>query len=116
MPLATVYTSAKAPAEKAEALLRKLSSALATELSKPESYVMTRLAPPAAMTFGGSPDPSCAVEIKSIGGLTTRTTKRLSEVVCTLVNEALGIPKARIYVVCTDVPPHMWGFDGSTFG
>src|SRR5579859_5303017 len=116
MPLATVYTSTEAPAEKAAALLGKLSSTLATELSKPEAYVMTRLAPPSPMTFGGSSDPSSAIEIKSIGGLTARTTKRLSEVVCTLVSEALGIPKSRIYVVCADVPAHMCGFDGSTFG
>jgi phenylpyruvate tautomerase len=116
MPLATVFTSVQAPAEKSAALLGKLSSALATALSKPEAYVMTRLAPGAPMTFGGSPDPCCAVEIKSIGGLTTRTTKSLSEVVCTLVHEALGVPKERIYVVCTDVPAHMWGFNGSTFG
>ena len=116
MPLATVYTSVQAPADKSAALLGKLSSALATALSKPEAYVMTRLAPDAPMTFGGSAAPSCAVEIKSIGGLTTRTTKTLSEVVCTLVHEALGVPKDRIYVVCTDVPAHMWGFNGSTFG
>src|SRR5260370_42102301 len=71
MPLITVYTSAEAPPdEKAQSLLRDLSSTFAQLLGKPERYVMTRLAPRSPMTFAGSPDPACYVEIKSIGGIT----------------------------------------------
>jgi hypothetical protein len=38
------------------------------------------------LTFGGSFDPSCLVEVKSIGGLGG------------------------------EVPAHLWGFDGATIG
>jgi hypothetical protein len=77
---------------------------------------MTSLAAATPMTFGGSPDPCCAVEIKSIGGLTPPTSKKLTEVACALVNEAFSIPKDRIFVICTDVPAHLWGLNGSTLG
>jgi phenylpyruvate tautomerase len=116
MPLISVYTSAESPAEeKAQALLRDLSSTVARLLGKLESYVMTCLVPGAPMTFGGSFDPACAIEIRSIGRLTKESAKRLSESVCDLVHDRLGVAKNRTYLVCTDVPAHLWGFDGSTF-
>jgi phenylpyruvate tautomerase len=117
MPLATVYTSAEPPAEeKATALLQNLSSTTARLLGKPEAYVMTCLVPRTFMTFAGSFDPSCLVEIKSIGGLGGDRAKQLTEAVCKLVHVALGVPTNRIYIVFADVPAPLWGFDGKTFG
>lgn len=117
MPLVNVYTSAQPPAEeKANGLLRDLSLTSARLLGKPESYVMTCLVPRADMTFGGSSEPSCLVEIKSIGGLTPECTARLSEAVSLLLHDGLGVPLNRIYIVFADVPAHLWGFDGATFG
>jgi phenylpyruvate tautomerase PptA (4-oxalocrotonate tautomerase family) len=117
MPLVTVYTSAEARAEeKSATLLRDLSSTTARLLGKPESYVMTCLVPRTSMTFAGSPEPSCLVEIKSIGALGGDSTKRLTEAVCKLVRDALGVPTNRTYVVFMDVPAPLWGFDGKTFG
>jgi phenylpyruvate tautomerase len=117
MPLINVYTSAKPPSEdKSQKLLRDLSKTLAHLLGKPESYVMTCLVPQTRMTFAGSFDPACLVEIKSIGGITRESATRLTEAVCKEVYEILGVPTNRIYVMLEDVPAHMWGFDGSTFG
>lgn len=117
MPLLTVYTSADAPTEaRTETLLRELSQALTRELKKPESYVMTCMVPRARMAFGGSFEPACAVEIKSIGGLAGGAAGRLVASVSKLVHEALRVPSNRIYVVCTDVPAALWGLDGATFG
>jgi phenylpyruvate tautomerase PptA (4-oxalocrotonate tautomerase family) len=117
MPLVTVYTSAESPAEgQGKALLSALSEAVARILGKPEKYVMTCLVPRTAMTFGGSFEPACSVEIKSIGGLTPDRSARLSEAVCELLPKALGISRDRVYVVCEDVPAHLWGWNGATFG
>jgi phenylpyruvate tautomerase len=117
MPLINVYTSAEPPSDhKSQALLRELSKTLARLLGKPESYVMTCLLPRTRMTFAGSFDLACLVEIKSIGGITRESATRLSEAVCKEVCEILRVPTNRIYVVLEDVPAHMWGFDGSTFG
>lgn len=117
MPLVTVYASAEPLAdEKATALLRDSSSTTARLLGKPESYVMTCLVPRSRMTFAGSPEASCLVEVKSIGGLGGDRAKRLTEAVCKLVHDALGVPTNRTYVVFADVPASFWGFDGKTFG
>jgi phenylpyruvate tautomerase PptA (4-oxalocrotonate tautomerase family) len=117
MPLVTVYTSAETESEeKSATLLRDLSSTTARLLGKPESYVMTCLVPRTSMIFAGSLEPSCLVEIKSIGGLGGDRTKRLTEAVCELVHDALRVPTNRTYVVFADVPPPSWGFDGKTFG
>ena len=117
MPLLIVHTSAPAlPEDQASAFLRELSSSAAEILGKPEKYMMTRLAPRSPMTFAGSPAPSCAVEVSSIGGLTGDRPKRLSAAVCALVEKHLRMPKDRVYIVFADVPANLWGFDGSTFG
>ena len=117
MPLATVYTSAEIPPPaQRDALLRDVSSTLARLLGKPEAYVMTCLAPRSPMTFAGSPDPACLVEVKSIGALAPQSTARLSEALCKRIQEGLGVPTNRVFVVFTDVPAHLWGFDGATFG
>jgi phenylpyruvate tautomerase len=117
MPLVTVHTSSALPAEEAlNALQRDLSATAAKLLGKPESYVMTCLVPGSRLTFGGSFDPSCLVEVKSIGGLSGGVAGKISAAVSTLLHEALGVPTNRIFIVFADVPASLWGFDGATIG
>lgn len=116
MPLINVYTSANPPApERRSALLRSLSSTLARELGKPESYVMTCLTPQTSMTFGGTDAPACYAEVKNIGALAPEKTARLSGVLCTLLASELGVAKNRIYIEFACPEPHLFGFDGETF-
>jgi phenylpyruvate tautomerase len=117
MPLVIVYTSSPAPAaDKAQAILKTVSTLTAKAIGKPERYVATRLAPSAHMTFGGSDAPSCVVEIKSIGGLSASVCTELTKAMGRTVHENLGVPTDRTYVVFQDVPAAHWGFDGATFG
>lgn len=68
MPLIKVQTSVDRPAETTvEDLLKQLSASLSKHLGKPESYVMTAFEPSTAMTFGGTSDPACYIQIKSVG-------------------------------------------------
>ncbi|MGF1492113.1 MAG: phenylpyruvate tautomerase MIF-related protein [Microcoleaceae cyanobacterium] len=115
MPLIKVQTSITAP-EKAEAdkLLKQLSALLAQQLGKPESYVMTALEANVPMTFAGTPEPTCYVEIKSIG-LPTEKAKPMSQEFCQALNQVLGIPIERIYIEFADVPRALWGWKGTTF-
>lgn len=116
MPFINVYTSAPAlePA-KASALLRTLSQTLARELQKPESYVMTCLVPQTRMTFAGSEAPACYAELKNVGSLAPALTERLSRVLCEILESALSVPRARMYIEFTGTEPHLFGFDGGTF-
>ncbi|TVP66532.1 MAG: hypothetical protein EA343_01265 [Nodularia sp. (in: Bacteria)] len=117
MPLIKVQTSVSAP-EKAdvETMLKSLSSKLAKHLGKPESYVMTAFEPGISMTFAGTTDPVCYVEIKSIGTMKPDQTKSMSQDFCQQINQSLGVPENRIYIEFADAKGAMWGWNSSTFG
>jgi phenylpyruvate tautomerase PptA (4-oxalocrotonate tautomerase family) len=115
MPLISVKTSAAA-GNSGAALLRELSTTLAELLGKPERYVMTLLEEGVPMTFSGSPEPTCYVEVKSIGALDGERPREVSQAVCALLERHLGVPADRIYIGFEDAPPRLWGWNGSTFG
>jgi len=117
MPLIKVQTYIAAPeSSTVEGLLKVLSSLLALHLSKPESYVMTAFEPGVAMTFAGTTEPVCYVEIKSVGSMSPAQTKAMSQDFCQVINEKLGVPTNRIYLEFADAKGAMWGWNSSTFG
>jgi phenylpyruvate tautomerase PptA (4-oxalocrotonate tautomerase family) len=116
MPLLKIHTSRSLPEAEAQALLTSLSAEVAGLLGKPESYVMTCLVREAQLTFGGSSEASCLVELANIGTLRASDTERLSAALCQRLASDLSLPSARIYIRFIDVERHMWGHDGHTFG
>ena len=112
MPLINVYTSTTTAYDPQE-LLKSLSQHLSTLTGKPERYVMTKLHTDLVMTFGGTNDPCCYVEVKSIGAIDSQS---MSATFCKLIETKTGIPSNRIYIAFEDVPPNRWGWDGRTFG
>ncbi|BAW96419.1 putative ATLS1-like light-inducible protein [[Synechococcus] sp. NIES-970] len=116
MPLIKVQTSLHPQTQgDVETLLLTLSRQLAAHLGKPESYVMTAFEAGIPMTFGGTIDPACYVEIKSVGTMGDRT-RVMSEAFCNEIHQSLGVAKNRIYIEFNDAQGHMWGWNGSTFG
>ncbi|WP_416673039.1 phenylpyruvate tautomerase MIF-related protein [Egbenema bharatensis] len=116
MPLIKVQTSIASPEKTdVEALLKDLSASLAKHLGKPESYVMTAFEPDVAMTFAGTTDPVCYVEIKSVGTMNPTQTKAMSQDFCQKINQALSVPTNRTYIEFADAKGSMWGWNGSTF-
>lgn len=117
MPLIKVQTSVDAiePAI-IEGLLKILSAKLAQHLGKPESYVMTVFEPNVAMTFAGTIEPVCYVEVKSIGTMSPAQTQAMSQDFCQTLNEKLGVAANRIYIEFADAKAAMWGWNSSTFG
>ncbi len=114
MPLISIQTSLEVRTDD-EILLNILSKEISKLLSKPESYVMTILKTDLKMTFAGTSEPSCFIEVKNIGTLDESKTKQISESLCALVQKHLHIASTRIYISFENVRPHMWGWDGSTF-
>jgi phenylpyruvate tautomerase len=117
MPLIQVKTSIAQP-DKAivEQLLKSLSAELAKQVSKPESYVMTAFEAAVPMTFGGTFDPVCYMEVKNIGTMSPNQTKVMSQSFSQKINQILGVPVNRIYIEFADAKGAMWGWNGSTFG
>lgn len=115
MPFLKITTSVP-PAPEHGKLLANLSHLVASRLGKPESYMMTAIDHPALMTFAGTTDPVCYVELKSIGRFTGELTQRLSGELCERLSTALGVAKNRIYIEFSDAEGYLWGYNGETFG
>lgn len=116
MPLITVQTSVPQPdAEHVRKLLVELSAQLAKLLGKPESYVMTAFETNPAMTFGGSFEPCCYIEIKSVGSMTPDRTQSMSKAFCQAIQSHLAVPPNRTYIEFADAKGSMWGWNGGTF-
>ena len=116
MPLMTIRTNVGIDEGAIAPLLTACSGKVASLLGKPEGYVMTLFDRVTGMTMGGTGDPACLVEVRSVGRLTPDQTRALSEAFCPLLSEHLGVPPNRIFLNFTDFPGAMWGFNGATFG
>ena len=117
MPLIKVQSSVPQPEKsQVESLLTSLSANLAKHLGKPESYVMTAFESDVPMTFAGTFDPVCYVEVKSVGSMSSAQTKKMSQDFCTKISEELNVPTNRIYIEFADAQGYMWGWNESTFG
>jgi phenylpyruvate tautomerase len=117
MPLIKIQTSVLSPSgETIKQLLTTLSAKLANHLGKPESYVMTALETGLNMTFAGTFEPVCYIEVKNIGSLTPAQTKSMSSDFCQEIQNFLEVPKNRIYIEFADAKGYLWGWNGSTFG
>lgn len=117
MPLIKVQTSVSAAdlEMSVDGLLKSLSAKLAKHVGKPESYVMTCFEGNIKMTFGGTFEPVCYIEVKNIGTMSSSQTKAMSADFCDEINTQLGIPKNRIYIEFNNATGSMWGWNGGTF-
>ena len=114
MPYLKIQTNLPV-AKKAERIVLKTASTLVSKLlGKPESYVMIALQPDTAMLFAGTDDPVAFLELKAVG-LPVNKTKALSEALCTLIEDHLGVTPKRVYVKFINVKKGMWGWQGDTF-
>ena len=112
MPLIKVMTSLP-KIDNQDELLKKLSLALSTSTGKPENYVMTILQCNVPMTFAGSNEPSCFIEVKSIGSLKPSL---MTSIFCEIINNLTNIPSSRVYISFEDIDSKNWGFNNKTFG
>jgi len=70
----------------------------------------------AAIVMSGKSGDAAFVDIRSIGGLNGEVNRKLSQQICKLLKDSLGIPPDRTYVNFADVDAGNWGRNGSTFG
>jgi len=115
MPLLKLETTVALADDKRQALLASLSKTLAQVTGKPEQYVMIT-ASQVAMQMAGKPGDAAFVDVRGIGGLSGEVNRRLSQQLCRLLNETLGVPPNRIYLNFTEFEASNWGWQGNTFG
>ena len=111
MPFLNISTSKKVQNE--QELLSKSSHFISSTLNKPESFVMVKLSDSSNMYFAGNNQPSCFIEIKSIGSLNP---SKISKSICEFFSFELQIPLDRIFIFFQDVDSNMWAWNNQTFG
>jgi phenylpyruvate tautomerase PptA (4-oxalocrotonate tautomerase family) len=114
MPYVKIQSNVDLDTGRRQQVLQAVSSLTASELGKPERYVMVAMDPAMPMMFAGSDAPLAYLELKSIG-LPESSTANLSTALCSLINTEMGIDKDRIYIEFADAPRKMWGWNGGTF-
>ncbi len=115
MPLLKLETTVALAAEKRKALLAALSKVASATIGKPEAYVMVMLGQ-ADILMSGREDDAAFVDIRSIGGLTGEANRKLSQQVCQLLKDSLGISPDRVYLNFTDLKAGNWGWNEQIFG
>jgi phenylpyruvate tautomerase len=115
MPLLRLETNVGLAEDKRKVLLASLSKAVAETIGKPEQYVMVT-AGKSAMVMSGKQGDAAFVDIRSLGGLSNDVNQKLSQQVCKLLKDSLGISPDSVYLNFTDVEAGNWGWNGSTFG
>ncbi len=115
MPLLRLHTSVSVPEEEKDALVKALSKTVASGIGKPENYMMVTISK-GHFCMGGEVAPAAFADIRSIGGLKEDVNKKLTEQICSLLKEKLGIASDRVYLNFTNVSASDWGWNNGTFG
>ena len=114
MPYLKITTNKSIDADRKHNVLKAASKMVATELDKPEQYMMVSIESPVAMLFAATEEPCAFLELRGIG-LPESKASRLSQLLCELMESQTGVRKNRVYIHFADVKPNMWGWNGETF-
>ncbi|PIL30589.1 hypothetical protein GSI_07290 [Ganoderma sinense ZZ0214-1] len=87
----------------------------AETLDKPEAYVGVHLVQEQTMTFGGSFDPAFLLSISSLDNLPPENTEKFSKAFAAFIQEKLGVPHDRGYILFNDPGRPNIGFSSTTF-
>jgi phenylpyruvate tautomerase PptA (4-oxalocrotonate tautomerase family) len=114
MPYLKIQTNLRVAEAKTTSLLARATQVLVKQLGKPIQYVMVACQSDVPMLLGSSNDGLAFLELKSIG-LPASKTKSLSQALCALIQEELGVRQERVYIEFVNVAGNMWGWNGDTF-
>ena len=114
MPHLKITTNKSIDAGQKHSLLKLASRMVASELGKPEQYMMVSVESAVPMQFAATDEPCAFLELRGIGVPESKTGK-LSELLCNLMKSQTGIGSDRVYINFADIQPHMWGWNGETF-
>jgi phenylpyruvate tautomerase len=115
MPLVKLETTVALSDEKRKELVAALSKIVGETIGKPQQYMMASVSQ-SAMMMSGTPGEAAFIDIRSIGGLSDDVNKKLSQKICQLLTDSIGVTPNRVYLNFTDVKATNWGWNGATFG
>lgn len=114
MPFIDTMTNIRISEEKETILKQKLGEAISLFPGKSEYWLMLRFCEGEHMWFRGYKSvPMAMVEVKLFGGAEADTCNRMTEVICRLFEQELGIKQEHVYVNYTF--SEVWGWNGENF-
>lgn len=112
-PSLVVFTNVSLGDQKTK-FMKAASEAVASSLSKPESYVTVCIMDEQSLLFGGTDAPCAIAQLNSIGAINLENNRSFSEAFSALIAEH-GIAEDRYYVNFFDVPRENVAFKSATF-
>lgn len=100
MPALTITTSGVVPEGQARTeVLHALSQAVSDAIGKPINWVMVSINHTPAMMFGGDDSkPAAFCQVNSIGNINADNNRKLSSLVCAILQEKLAVPSDRVFI------------------
>jgi phenylpyruvate tautomerase len=113
MPYLSIQTNSALQDEEQTALLDAASKIVASQLDKPENYVMASFVSATRMRFAGEESPTAFLELSSIG-VPDSIRNPLAAALTDLVARSCEIREDRIFVVLADIQARFWSWNGET--
>ena len=83
-------------------------------LSKPESFLMVGFDDEYSLYMGGNKlEKGAYISVSLFGNASSAAYEKMTEAICTIMNEELGIPGNQVYVTYHGV--NDWGWNGRNF-
>jgi phenylpyruvate tautomerase PptA (4-oxalocrotonate tautomerase family) len=116
MPLIDIATNANPEPEVRQKLLEDALVLGERHLGRPKDVTMARLSSGDTFVFRESAGPAAYVAIRATRLPPAEARGALVAELAALLDEALGVPKSRTFVVFDEVPRDRWGVNGALLG
>lgn len=115
MPYINVKTSCEINDAQKEVLKSELAEIMQKVADKSEDWLMVSFNNETIFFKGEKCAKAAFVEIKLVGSISSDQKTELSRRVCKIMDERLGIPPQKLYLVITCVSGENWGWNCNTF-
>ena len=114
MPYINLKTTAKVSEEKCVAIKSAFGKAIECFPGKSEAYLMVGIEDGAKLWFrGDASQDSAIVDVELLGSVNSSASEDMTEAVCNILEEELGIAPDRVYVKYTGYAD--WGWNKHNF-
>ena len=113
MPFINVKTSVKVDDNKKTAIEQKLTNSISLLPGKSSSYFMCAVEDGISFMFHGDKAPTAFVEVKIFGKSTREGYEKLTERICAILDEEIGVSPDFCFVKFEEVAN--WGFNNFMF-
>ena len=113
MPFINITTTEKVTDDKKNLIEKKLTEAITLLPGKSPSHLMCAVEDGVSMMFHGDKAPTAFVEVKILGKSTREAYGKLTERVCEILDEEIGVSPEFCYVKYEEVVN--WGFNKFMF-